>query len=903
MPANATTQQLINFVRDSIYYGGPQTQYDFRLKTPCTDQLNCVKAIYDGFRDELQDANDSSITLRTIHGHESQEAQTAKEEMSDAIVVLGDLMDEMTKNDKMSQFFTRESHHRNLCMFLVWQDIFPKHKHGPTISKNTDYKIIFDNPICRDSVRHMLGKMYPKAKQAGEVTQKILDALEHTPTNSYPFVSLNCRPNEPSETRIALLELLAVWELEKPLVVVGDPFAHQDVDDHPDVILGDWEVAEKDIVVFYAEHICQKRRRRPTPLEGKGRRARQFEPPTRNIIRELERSDRDRQLIAELGVNGVDLNNPNLARYVAPFVPADFLQTLYRSTRARRRRALINYFREHCDDRVPSHIRRILGPVPVPPPPAAVAAIARRREARERRQRQEGSPDYQPPSDVEIDVPPRAPRPHRNNAAVSLNYNIDFPDHYDSDAIADAARANPNFHLAAAVLPQSSSSSSSSSNSSGVGSIGSLSDDSVRLSPAMYIPPDDGAAAAAAAPAYLPGSPPVSPIISRLESPSPSSLAPSPATEEQQRRNMENVLIALDVAAQATTSALALEQQRQQAAAVTRPFSILLQNVATTPPADANGSSVHEQDSARPKTTTTPSPLRTSTPMIADDGDDDEPSARPKPSSPPPHQQSIDDDEPLAPHQQSIVDSIAERINRFSPSLFQTRSSPPPPIASSPSNIHALPSLVPISQDYRRRAAAAGPSFSSPSSSPSSSSSLSSACVNRPRRRRRRRQRQDNDNNDNVPLMATKSKILTCKSVTQDGWVLQPASAENLKAHLVRLRKNFKDDDNDHTTDIDDHTDTDDSDEEDILTTTSRIAKETDNNKRTPVTVADCGESSISFKHDFALEAAAIRVRTQKVRGAKRPTAFEEVPAKKSVTPSSHCKKHGAVLAALLKKN
>eukprot|EP00794_Sanderia_malayensis_P008688 gene8688-biopygen6972 len=120
----------------------------------------------------------------------------------DAIVILDDLMDEMTKNDKMSQFFTRESHHRNLCMFFVWQDIFPKHKHGSTISKNTDYKIIFDNPSCRDSVRRMLGKMYPKAKQAGEVAQKIFDALEYSPSNSYPFVSLNCRPNEPSETRI-----------------------------------------------------------------------------------------------------------------------------------------------------------------------------------------------------------------------------------------------------------------------------------------------------------------------------------------------------------------------------------------------------------------------------------------------------------------------------------------------------------------------------------------------------------------------------------------------------------------------------------------------------------------------------------------------------------------------------
>eukprot|EP00794_Sanderia_malayensis_P013613 gene13613-biopygen10891 len=492
MPASATTQQLINFVCDSIYYGGPQTQYDFRLKTPCTvmvggksksgktellfdllrqwrfitddtagfytkriywfygtydqKQENCLKEIYDGFRDELQDANDSSIALHTIPGLESQQAETAKEEMRDAIVILDDLMDEMMKNDKMSQFFTRESHHRNLCMFFVWQDIFPKHKHGSTISKNTDYKIIFDNPSCRDSVRRMLGKMYPKAKQAAKWRKKF-----STPSNT----------------------------------------AH---------------------------------------------------PIRTHVVRELERRERDRQLVTELGVNGVDLNNPNLARYVAPLVPADLLESLYRSTRVRRRQALITYFREHFNNHVPSHIRRILGPVPVPPPPAAVAAVARRREARERRRRQ-ASPGYQPPSDAEVDVPARSPRPHRNSAAVAPNYGVDFPDRYDSDEIAEAARANPNFQLAAAALPQaqqesSSSSSSNSSISSGVGSIGSLSDDAVRLSPALYnhLLDDDGAAAylpdaAAAAAARPPVA--ISPIVPRVASTSPPAAAA--LTEEEQR--------------------------------------------------------------------------------------------------------------------------------------------------------------------------------------------------------------------------------------------------------------------------------------------------------------------------------------------------------------------------------
>lgn len=63
------------------------------------------------------------------------------------LVILDDLMDESSK--RVAEIFTRGSHHRNMSIFLISQNLFNREKYFRTISLNSKYIIHFKAP--RDS--------------------------------------------------------------------------------------------------------------------------------------------------------------------------------------------------------------------------------------------------------------------------------------------------------------------------------------------------------------------------------------------------------------------------------------------------------------------------------------------------------------------------------------------------------------------------------------------------------------------------------------------------------------------------------------------------------------------------------------------------------------------------------
>ena len=68
----------------------------------------------------------------------------------------------MTETDKsVSNLFTKGSHHRNLSVLHLVQNVFDKNKHTRTISLNTHYLVIFKNPQDASQITHLAKQMYP----------------------------------------------------------------------------------------------------------------------------------------------------------------------------------------------------------------------------------------------------------------------------------------------------------------------------------------------------------------------------------------------------------------------------------------------------------------------------------------------------------------------------------------------------------------------------------------------------------------------------------------------------------------------------------------------------------------------------------------------------------------------
>ena len=75
------------------------------------------------------------------------------------VVVLYDLMVET--DGRVTDLFSKKSHHSNTSVIYLVQNLFPKHKESRTISLNAQYIVVFKNPRDASQVTHLAKQMNP----------------------------------------------------------------------------------------------------------------------------------------------------------------------------------------------------------------------------------------------------------------------------------------------------------------------------------------------------------------------------------------------------------------------------------------------------------------------------------------------------------------------------------------------------------------------------------------------------------------------------------------------------------------------------------------------------------------------------------------------------------------------
>ena len=103
-------------------------------------------------------------------------------------------MNEMCGDELISNFFSRECHHRKLCIFHIWQNLFPHKRFAVTLSRNTQYKIVFENPEMRQQLNTLFVNMYPHDYK--HIYQKIMDFFHSEAPSQFPFVMIRTSPQE-----------------------------------------------------------------------------------------------------------------------------------------------------------------------------------------------------------------------------------------------------------------------------------------------------------------------------------------------------------------------------------------------------------------------------------------------------------------------------------------------------------------------------------------------------------------------------------------------------------------------------------------------------------------------------------------------------------------------------------
>ena len=72
-----------------------------------------------------------------------------------------DLMTEAKCDQRIADLFTKGSHHRNISVVYLTQNLFPQGKACRDIILNTQYMVLFNNPIDRQQVATLARRIYP----------------------------------------------------------------------------------------------------------------------------------------------------------------------------------------------------------------------------------------------------------------------------------------------------------------------------------------------------------------------------------------------------------------------------------------------------------------------------------------------------------------------------------------------------------------------------------------------------------------------------------------------------------------------------------------------------------------------------------------------------------------------
>jgi hypothetical protein len=110
------------------------------------------------------------------------------------LLIIDDLMNET--NESVSAIFTKISHHRNVSIVYITQNMFPKNKHARTISLNSHYMVLFKNPRDAGQFAVLARQMYPNSSKFA------VEAFKDATIVPYGYLLIDLKPDTDEKYRL-----------------------------------------------------------------------------------------------------------------------------------------------------------------------------------------------------------------------------------------------------------------------------------------------------------------------------------------------------------------------------------------------------------------------------------------------------------------------------------------------------------------------------------------------------------------------------------------------------------------------------------------------------------------------------------------------------------------------------
>ena len=154
------------------------------------------------------------------------------------LLIFDDLMTEAKCDQRIADLFTKGSHHRNISIVYLTQNLFPQGKACRDIALNTQYLVLFNNPIDRQQVATLARRIYPSTSAI------FMKRFEQATSRPYGYLVVDLKSSTPEQDRLHtdIFETLDIRKLdsedERNLSDVdGESVAHSGDEDEESVDL------------------------------------------------------------------------------------------------------------------------------------------------------------------------------------------------------------------------------------------------------------------------------------------------------------------------------------------------------------------------------------------------------------------------------------------------------------------------------------------------------------------------------------------------------------------------------------------------------------------------------------------------------------------------------------------
>lgn len=147
-----------------------------------------TRAAYDGCREDT--------ALAKIEFHEGLPDPDAYSHDNECkkLIIIDDLMRE-SSNGIIVDLFTKGSHHKNISVMFLTQNIFHQGSGQRDISLNANYIVVFKNPRDRAQIQHLARQVFP------ENPKFLVEAYHDASARPHGYLLLDLKQSTPDDYR------------------------------------------------------------------------------------------------------------------------------------------------------------------------------------------------------------------------------------------------------------------------------------------------------------------------------------------------------------------------------------------------------------------------------------------------------------------------------------------------------------------------------------------------------------------------------------------------------------------------------------------------------------------------------------------------------------------------------